>query len=304
MEIQIFKDLTTEDIIAGLEVESKKYEGLYVDMNNAPERKYVKEKAALISDILKKLDRARIDKSKEYKILVESEAKNIKQRLEAANLPFTALIDKHKQERAEALAKEKAEREARDLAIQKEADHEAAIMEDKVRAFEKAEAERLEKESIEQQKAEAARIAKENSEREAREAIEKAEAQSLAAIQREIDAKKQAEESEKLRIEAVERQRINDELAEERRIAAERQARIDAAQAAENARLEEIERQKREVQRLADEQAAREADKKHRGAVNRSIVEVLISNGITEEDAKMMVTLAAKKKLPNLIINY
>ena len=43
MDITIFKELTTEEQLVELQLEADKYTGLYVDMSNAPERKYVKE---------------------------------------------------------------------------------------------------------------------------------------------------------------------------------------------------------------------------------------------------------------------
>lgn len=158
MEISIFKELTTESFLAEIEEESKKYDGLYVDMSNTPERKYVKEKAQGVNDLLKKLDRARIDTSKAFKAKVEEEAKLIKERLENANKPFTLLIDEYKAERAKILAEEKARKEAIELAIKIEADHEfALLMNDKFdsekeqRAKEKAEREQKIKEDAAKQ---------------------------------------------------------------------------------------------------------------------------------------------------------
>lgn len=142
MNIALFKDVTTEDVLVKLEAEGKKYTGLYVDMNDKEQRKFVKASATLINDLLKTLDRARIDKSQTYKLSVEAEAKSIRERLEAANLPYTMLIDAHKHERAEILAREKAKVDAEALALQIEADHEHAILMDKVQMSEKAERER------------------------------------------------------------------------------------------------------------------------------------------------------------------
>jgi hypothetical protein len=239
MEVSIFNEITTNEILVDLEAEAKKYEGLYVDMDNKEERKYVKDKAVLISSLLKTLDRARIDKSKDYKILVESEAANIKGRLEEANKPFTLLIDEHKEKRAKELAKIKEIEDRKALAEKIEADYDSAIMEDKVRTFEKAEAEKA-----------------------------------------------------------------LTELAEERRIEAERQSKIDSDKAAEDARLGEIERQRQEALTAQKELEAREADKKHLSTINNVIVDVLVGNGFSKEDAKKFVVLAARKQLPNLTINY
>lgn len=141
MDITIFKDLTTNEYLDQLKEESEKYTGLYVDMNNAPERKYVKDKAYDIQQLLKKIDRKRIDASKEYKAKIESEAFNISVLLKAANEPFTLLIDEHKAERAKILADKKIVEELKELAIKKEDDHEIGLLMNKTYEFDKAEAE-------------------------------------------------------------------------------------------------------------------------------------------------------------------
>ena len=141
MNIELFQEITTEGALRQLEEAGLKYSGLYVDMNNKDERKYVKDNAQLINDLLKKLDRSRIDKTKAYKLSVEAEAKAIRERLEAANLPFSMLIDAYKHERAQILAAEKAKTEAAALVLQIEADHEHALLMDKVQASEAKERE-------------------------------------------------------------------------------------------------------------------------------------------------------------------
>ena len=97
MSIVLFKSITTEDAIKKLENDSKEYSGLTVDMNNPKERKFVKDSAAVINDILKKVDRARIDIAKDHRDMIEIEAKSIVDRLETANKCFTSLIDAHKE---------------------------------------------------------------------------------------------------------------------------------------------------------------------------------------------------------------
>lgn len=158
MEIALFNDVTTEDILQAIEADGKKYEGLYVDMYNAPERKYVKENAAKITDIIKKLDRARIDKSKAYKEQVEKEFADIKERLEIANEPFTLLLDEYKEQRAKELAAKKAIEDARLLKLQIEDDHEMALLINKTYEYDKAEELKAKQEHEE-------RIAKEAAER-------------------------------------------------------------------------------------------------------------------------------------------
>ncbi len=161
MNIAIFEEITTESVLSEIEANSKKYQGLYVEMDNPPERKYVKGKAVQINDLLKKLDRARIDKSKEYKQKVEAEAERIRLRLVAANEPFTALIDEYTKKRAAILAKEKAAREAIELREQIAKDHEFALLLDNQREAEKLQAEkdRIEhEESLNKSAVESARI--------------------------------------------------------------------------------------------------------------------------------------------------
>lgn len=130
MNVVIFQELTTDQALAEVEAESLKYDGLYVEMDDPEQRKYVKQKASVINDMLKALDRARIDKAKKYKAEVEKEAESIRLRLEDANKPFTLLIDEYNAERAKVLAKEKADREAIDAKAEIERDHEFALLMD------------------------------------------------------------------------------------------------------------------------------------------------------------------------------
>lgn len=146
MDIILFNDLTTEQVLQEIETEGKKYDGLYVDMDNAPERKYVKEHASKITDLIKKLDRARIDKSKQYKAQVEKEFADIKERLEIANSPFTLLLDEYKAKRAKELADKKAIEDAIELSKQIEEDHEIALLMNKTFEFDRAEELRIQKE--------------------------------------------------------------------------------------------------------------------------------------------------------------
>lgn len=128
MDITLFTEVTTEDALRQLELNGEKYKDLYVDMEEKEQRKYVKDSAALINGMLKTLERARIDKAKKYKASVEAEAKHIRERLQAANEPFTALIDAHTAERKRILDAEKAKQAAIELAKQIEADHEIGLL--------------------------------------------------------------------------------------------------------------------------------------------------------------------------------
>jgi hypothetical protein len=150
MEITIFQELTTDAFICELEEEATKYQGLYVDMDNAPERKYVKDKADGINQLLKKIDRKRIDSAKEYKVKVESEANAIIERLKSANEPFTLLIDGYKAERAKILDAEKARKQAILDAAEYENDHEMGLLINKTYEFDKSEELRIQTERDDQ----------------------------------------------------------------------------------------------------------------------------------------------------------
>ena len=187
MSIAIFKEVTTEEVLQSLEADGEKYTGLFVDMDNPAERKYVKDAASKISGMLKTLDRARIDKARDFKQAIEMEASSIKTRLEAANEPYTLLIDSHKEKRAAILAEKKAIEDAAELLIQIEEDHDSAVMEDKVRHFERLEA---------------ARLQEDRDSKIASEAAENATRESEAKAEREAKAKEDARLAEQARIDA------------------------------------------------------------------------------------------------------
>jgi len=157
MEMELFKDITTEEFLVSLEADGKKYAGLYVDMDDKPSRKYVKDQAVLINDLIKKVDRKRIDESKAYKLKVETEAGIIISRLKVANEPYSLLIDAYKAERAKILADEKAREDARLLLILIDSDHEMALLINKTFEFDIAEEKRL-SDVMQEQLEEAARV--------------------------------------------------------------------------------------------------------------------------------------------------
>lgn len=234
-KLVIFSELTTDEKLTELEVQGAKFEGLYVDMSVAEERKYVKDQASFINALLKKLDRARIDIKKSHAKAVEDEAASIRHRLEQANKPFTLLIDEWNAERKRILDEEKRIAEMMEAQEQKDRDHEEAIILNRLWDLEAKDRE-LQREKERQ-----------------------------AQIQREKDTAEQAA----------------------------KQALIDA----ENAR-------KAEDQRIENERKHREANTQYKAGVNNSILFVLVENGISEQDAKTVITLAAKNKLPKLTINY
>lgn len=303
MEIAIFTDLTTNEHLDQLKVESEKYTGLYVDMENAKERKYVKDKADGINQLLKKVERKRIDASKEYKIKVEAEAADIIERLQIANLPFTLLIDEYKEERKRILDAEKAEREAIELEVKIEADHEfALLMNDK---FDNdkilAEQERIKHED--KLKEEGAIEARRITEEIALENERRIEQEKKDAISRELLAKEQQAQAERDLAAAQEREKLA-------AIAAEEQRKKDAINA-ENKRLADIEKAtQNEIKRQADEkekqrlaQVKIEPNKKHVGLIRSKIKENLMSScDINNELATKIVKELLK--IEHVTINY
>lgn len=133
-----------------------------------------------------------------------------------------------------------------------------------------------------------------------RKAEEKAKAERDAAAKREADAKAAQEKAERDKAEAIERQKQAEAHAEAERLSAQKRA----AEAAENARLAEIKRQADEKSAAEAEQKKREANKAHQKAINNAALQAFIDNGLSEECAKLAVTLIAKNLIPAVKINY
>lgn len=168
--------------------------------------------------------------------------------------------------------------------------------------------------------------AKELEQKEAQEAQEKLERDAAQREQMRKDAEDAAAaETERLRLEAEQAKvdavaaknqaAIDAEQAEQLRIQQAHQAEVDAADAKEQA----IQQAKdaadyaaqQERQRQADEQAriqaeadAREADKKHKGSINRAVMGALIVGGMDADQAKLAVKLIAARKIPHVKISY
>jgi len=144
--LSVFDASVTEAKLKEIEHTSTTYTDLWVDMDDAEARKFVKARSSEITDIVKRIDRSRIDIVKEYRVKVEDEASAIITRLSAANLPFSALIDEHKLKRDKILAAKKARQDAIDLAFEIERDHEFALLIDDKVMQDKADAVKAQKE--------------------------------------------------------------------------------------------------------------------------------------------------------------
>jgi hypothetical protein len=156
MNVTIFSELTTTEKLAKIKKESANYIGLYVDMNIAEQRKYVKGQAESIKSIRKALNTSRIKKVKDYTAGVSKEFSEIDSILAEANEPFTLLIDDFAAERKRILDADKAKKLAIEKAAQKEVDHEWAIILDKSYLADKLAAEKAQAERDEAIRVEAA----------------------------------------------------------------------------------------------------------------------------------------------------
>ena len=161
------------------------------------------------------------------------------------------------------------------------------------------EAERLELEKLRREQAE-----REEQERQDRLKAELEQREKEIAEQARIEAELKAEREKQQAIENAER------LEREKQEAIER-AELEAKQAAERAEQEkqqaieqEKERQRQEQIRLEQEAKAREEDKKHRAKINNAALKCFVNGGLTEEQAKLAVTLIASKQVDNVSIYY
>lgn len=144
------------------------------------------------------------------------------------------------------------------------------------------------------------RIAREAEEQAQRAAEAKAQAEREAAIKREADAAAAAERRElelKLQAERAEREKAE---AQQR----EAQAKADADRKAADAVAEEQRRVAAQAAADAKESARRERDKAHKTAINRAALDAFVAGGMTDECAKLAVTLIAKKAIPAVSITY
>lgn len=176
-------------------------------------------------------------------------------------------------------------------------------------------------EAAEKQEAELEELRRNQAENEQRErdrliaeaAAQKArEEEQQRAEQRILDERNKAEQSRLAQLEAeriAENNRILAANAEAQRLKdaelAEQQAKERERIAAENAKKYAEEQQALELQRLKDEEQRRGDDKQHRVAINRAALADLIAQaGLSEDQAKAVITAVAKGLVANIKIHY
>lgn len=180
---------------------------------------------------------------------------------------------------------------AKYIAIQKLTALKAEVEQAEIEA-KKAEAERIEAEK----KAQAEREAKIKAEAEAKAkadaeaAIKKAEQEKLEAQQQAKEAEERAKKEAQETLERVKKAQIEAEERAER----EKQAAVKA----------EKDRIAKEAQEKADAEARRQANENHRRKINREALDGLVAIGISQDQAKEIITAIAKNEIPNISINY
>lgn len=233
---------------------------------------------------------------------------------ETARLAAEQEAARIEQERIDREAREadiarRAAEEAKRVAEEEAARHaEAARIAAEAEAARIAEEARIERERIQREadaaaeaaRVEAVRVAEEAAAERQRIQDEAAAAATLARrIQEELEAEQKRLNDEAA---AAERQRIADaEAAEARAEAAARRAEQEKAAAVQAER----DQQAAELRRQEADRQRREADKKHKAQVNTRAVGGLISyGGLTEEQARAVVTAIAKGQVPGVTISY
>jgi hypothetical protein len=332
-EIVIFKELTTNESLIEIELQSKKFVGLTVDMDDAKERKKVKDSAQLISDILKRVDRARIEHSKDYKAKVEAEATMIVDRLSVANKPLTDLTDAYTAKRKQILDAEKARQSTIDLSFSKLVDsameaigQTSSVIEGIIDdvgcydfnpdVFQERTNEAVTKHAELMGKLQhmlAAQVASE--ELEARRAeVEEKERLQAEADQRAIRIKRETEIAEQANADADARHAAqlleNAERARLATIEREKRMVIDKREAEERATQQAEQAAKFEREKIAAEQAAEqerkdklESNKKHASSVRCEIKEhIMKATGLDNDTARKVVQSLLKYE--RVTINY
>jgi len=163
--------------------------------------------------------------------------------------------------------------------------------------------ERREKHDEDQKELESLRREKEKrdeADRIEKEAKERADREERIAKDAKEKAENEAKENE-ARIEADKKQAIEDKKAAEKRADdAEKQSKINAENAAK------LEREKIEKEKQDETEAAkkREANTRHKKKINNEAVSSMVAIGLSESQAKDLVTAIAKNKIKNVSIFY
>lgn len=281
------------------------------DLSTAAGRKRTASLANKVARLKTKLDDMGKGLTSEWKAkskAVDQNRKAMRDALDVLKAEARKPLTEWEEEQKRVEAERKAAEEAEALKRQIESDHEIAIlmnekfdreMAEKQRIAEEQERLRIERE--EQEKAKREEQIRIEVEERAKKEAEKAKQDALQMAENE---RMRAEQAERDRIAAEQRAKIEAEMAEKRRIADKERAEKEKAEAANKARQDEINRQKAEQEKLRKVQEAREANRRHVGAVRKSAKEALMNIGVDEEMAKKIIMAINSGSIPNVKITY
>lgn len=129
-----------------------------------------------------------------------------------------------------------------------------------------------------------------------------------AEIKRKEDEEKQKARDEQLKAEAAkqaeEKAKRDAEQAELRHNEQLERAEREKAEAEKRAAAAERERIAREEEQRKAEELAREKDRRHKASIHNAILEKLQGIGLSEEQSKSVIKLAASKKAASMYIQY
>lgn len=131
-----------------------------------------------------------------------------------------------------------------------------------------------------------------------------AEAAELAALRAEKEARERLDREADIRAQAAEEARKSEATKAQAAIDAANKAREDAERRATDAAQAAIREQEAKAAAEAKAATERERDAKHKGAINRAAVKAFVDGGMSEDVAKLAVTLIAKKQIPSITIAY
>ena len=144
------------------------------------------------------------------------------------------------------------------------------------------------------------RIAKEAEEKAIKAAEEKARAEREAYARKELELKLQAEKAEREKLEAQQKAEIEKKQAIDREALLKEQAELERIKAIEDIKA----KQAKEILEAENARIAREKDIQHRAEINNKALQAFLENGITEDCAKKVISLIAKKLIPHIEIYY
>ena len=220
------------------------------------------------------------------------EAAQVKDKSLATLRALLADRTKHEAELAE-IAKFNAEKAVREQQERDAAIARAAVEKAQREAAEAAQAERDAAARREQALIDQAAQARRDADQKARDA-------EAAAANQVLQLQLAAEQAERQKIQAEADRVAAIQSAERERIASEQRQ----AAAVEQARLAEVARANAAADEINRQAAAREADKAHKGRINRAALQAFIDGGMPEGCAKKAVILIASRMIPAISIQY